>query len=109
MSKFHQPLSSIYKKCPRTSLRNVRLGFRHLEGVVLLGIAVLMSIGWSYHGHNRPWQLDVAVAVFLAFCFVTELLLWVSNKIWNVLDSRREIASVHKRRGVNPSDCTPKS
>jgi len=68
------------KELVRAIIGEVFVRVRLLELVAAFGFLVLAIIGWSYHGHHRPRELDVTVAVLVSFCFVAEFLFWVLRK-----------------------------
>ena len=70
-------MSEDSKELFRATIDKVLIGVRLLEMVAAFGFSVLALIGWSYHGHHRPLELDVAVAILVSFCFVAEFLFWV--------------------------------
>jgi hypothetical protein len=64
-----------------SGIRKAATGIRVLEMVALFGFLVLATIGWSYHGTGRPWQIYAAADCLVLTCFVAECLFWIVRKL----------------------------
>lgn len=97
----------LYKKRRRLSRPSSRIVplLGYIEIILILVSLVLASIGWSYHGRNRPWELDfclIGVIGIIVFLEVSRALLSGRRKS-EVLNS----ICVRNKRGLDFS-CLPK-